>query len=399
MKRSFFGTLSSFFAVYGIIFIPFPFYLIQVQQSVTEFLFGKLIAVVSTNFYGKTLEDTRVYSDSSSMYILVFLLFLLSIVTTFLLSGWRKWPAYKIRVLGIIYTICIYYLALQLLKYGFDKLFKNQFYLPEPNILFTPVGRLDKDLLYWTSMGTSHFYSVFMGVLEVLAAALLLFRRARVVGLLMSLVIMINVVAVNIGFDIGVKLFSFFLLFLTIFLLVPFTKNLYRVLTEQPVTLHSSPSQPLSFFRSFLKCFVIGIMLLEVLYPFFITMNFNGDRAKRPYLHGAYEVKEMISGKDTLSAGNFPVKRFFIHSRGYMIFQDQMENMEDFKFDYDLATNAYRLTDYQLKKIPIGIQYNEKDSMIALQYLKGGDAVRLKAKAIDWRLLPALNKGFHWTTD
>lgn len=400
MKRSFLQAVASFFALYGIIFIPFPFYLIKVQLAVTEFLFGKLIAFVSTNLFGRALPDTRVFSDSSPMYLLVFILAVLSTVTALLLASWRKWPEYRTRVLAIIYTICIYYLALQLLKYGFDKVFKNQFYLPEPNILYTPVGHLDKDLLYWTSMGTSHFYSVFMGVLEVFAAGFLLFRKLRVIGLLMSLAIMTNVVAVNLGFDIGVKLFSIFLLFLTIFLLIPFARNLYRVLTQQSVTiLPASESKRGPFLRYFLKCFVIGLMLLEVLYPFVRTMNFNGDLAKRPYLHGAYQVEEMTSGFSTLTPGTFPVKRLFIHSDGYMIFQDEEENMKDYKFRYNSGDSVHFLTDYQAQKIPVFIQYNGKDSQLILKFINRGDSVSLKAKAIDWRSLPALKKGFHWITD
>ena len=50
-------------------------------------------------------------------------------------------------------------------------------------------------------------------LLEILAAVLILIKRTRLMGLLLSLGILINVVAVNFGFDISVKLFSLFFFF------------------------------------------------------------------------------------------------------------------------------------------------------------------------------------------
>src|SRR5205085_9499653 len=117
----------------------------------------------------------------------------------------------------IIYQLFIYYLCLQLLKYGVDKIFKNQFYLPEPNTLFTPAGMLDKDILYWSTMGTSYGYNIFLGSLEIAAALFILIKRTRLIGLLLSLGILINVTEVNFGFDISVKLFSLFLLFFNLY--------------------------------------------------------------------------------------------------------------------------------------------------------------------------------------
>ena len=103
-------------------------------------------------------------------------------------------------------------LAFFLLRYGFDKLFKHQFYLPEPNTLYTPVGLLSKDILFWTSMGTSHSYNVFMGLIEIIPAFLLFFKRTRMLGGLISFAVLLNVLMINIGFDITVKILSSFLL-------------------------------------------------------------------------------------------------------------------------------------------------------------------------------------------
>jgi len=403
MKRSFAHTVASFFAFFCVLFIPFPFNITTIQVSITDFIFGKLIGATSSTVFGKTLSDTRVYSDTISMYILVLLLFILAILVSLLLLRIKKGQLYRGRVVSIFYSLFFYYLALQLLKYGVDKIFKNQFYLPEPNILYTPLGRVDKDLLYWSSMGTSHFYNVFLGSLEMLAALFILIKRTRLVGLVMSLAILLNVVAVNFGFDISVKLYSLFLLFLTVYLLIPYCSRLYQLFSEKPVSLKplfvTVMIKKRVFLSAFLKWLALGLICAEVFYPFFKSGNFNGDTAKKPYLHGAYEVKQMIAGTDTLAIERLPLKRFFIHKDSYMIFQDQDDRMQDYKLSYDKEKGIFVLTDYEFKQTAIWFHYRQADSILTLKYFSNGNDQEISGKAVDWRKLTVLQKGFHWTVD
>mgnify|MGYP001596322252 CR=1 FL=1 len=403
MKRGFVKQVASFFAFLCVVFIPFPFNITKVQSPVTDFIFGRLIGLVAENVFGKKLPDTHVHSDTFSMYILVLLLFIFAIIISLLLLRIKKWSLYQDRFFVFFYQLFFYYLALQLLKYGLDKIFKNQFYIPEPNTLYTPLGRISKGLLYWSSMGVSHFYNVFLGSLEALAAICILIKRTRLVGLLISLVVMLNVVAVNFGFDISVKLYSLFLLYLTIYLLAPYFSRLYRLLLQKAGTFIPA-SDPVVLFRNsflsaFLKWLVAGIICVETFYPFIKTKNFNGDLAERPYLHGAYQVKQVIAGTDTLAAKDSPVKRFFIHRMGYMIFQDQEDNMQDYKLGYDKDSAVFILTDYQLHRILVPFTYRSSDSILTIQYSKNGKEYKLAGKALDWRKLPAVKKRFHWTSD
>jgi hypothetical protein len=402
-KYSFTYSVASFFVMLGLLFIPFPFHLIIFQQEVVEFIFGGLIRVMAHSVFGAPLKMAGVHSDSVSMYILVLLLFGLAVLISILLRYIKKWKQYNGRFFYIIYTIAGYYLILILLKYGLDKVFKTQFYLPEPNILYTPVGQLDKDILYWSSMGTSRLYNIFTGSIEVLASMLLFFRRTRMAGVLLAIVAMAEVTMINFGFDISVKLYSLFLLFISLYLLHPFYRRLFQVFFT-PFKMIGPAAQPPSavvhpFWKVFLKCTVTGFILLEGFYPYFKASNFNDDITERPYLHGAYGVTQMIAGTDTLVNSDLLIKRFFIHRNGYIIFQDQQDRMRDYKFDYDAATNKYTLTDYQLKTTKLDAWYNERDSMLTIKYLKDDQPVQLRGKALNWRKLPVLQKSFHWTVD
>lgn len=334
------------------------------------------------------------------MYVLLLILFILSILVTLILSRLKNWDKYKERILQFIYMFICYYLALQLLKYGLDKVFKNQFYVPEPNTLYTPMGKVPRDLLYWSSMGTSHFYNVFLGAIEIIAALFLLIKRTRLIGLLLSFFIMMNVIAINFGFDISVKAFSLLLLLFTIYLLIPYFNNLYQFFLAKRT---GEIIQPVGktvlvrnrFLAGFLKCFAVGIILLEAFYPFFRSGNFNGDISKRPYMHGAYEVKQFVAGTDTLLPNNFPVRRFFIHKDNYMIFQGVNDEMVDYKLLHDAGKQQYALVDYNMKKEPIWLEYNAADSTLQVSFKLD----QLTGKALDWRKLPALKKEFHWAVD
>ena len=401
MKRSFGQQVASFFAFYCILFIPFPFSLFKGQSAVTDFLFGRLIGFTSQNLFGMTRVHTRVSSDTVSMYILVLLLFLLSLFSVGILSNIKKWEKHREKIILFFYSVSRYYLALLLLKYGLDKVFKNQFYVPEPNTLYTPMGRVEKDLLFWSSMGTSWLYSFFLGALELLASVFILIKRTRLVGLLMSFMIMLNVVSINFGFDISVKLFSLFLLFLSGYLLAPYWQPLVHFFLQRKTTgIDTTVNKSRKTFGFiFLKWVVIGLMLLEALYPFITRKDLNGDLVKRPYLHGAYEVKLVLADNDSIPLISSPVKRLFVHRKGYMIFQDQKDAMQDFKLSFDKSGSVIILTDYQLHQTRVPFSYNTSDSVLVLHYLVAGKEYQLTAKALDWKKLPAVQKGFHWTTD
>ena len=396
-------TAIAVFLLLGIVFIPFPFHLISFQQPFTDIVFGKLIDIIATSFFGIHLKETIVYSDSASMYVLVFLLLFLSLIISLLLNCIKKLEQYQKKYLDFLSVLVCYYLILMLMKYGLDKVFKTQFYLPEPNTLYTPLGLIDKDLLYWTSMGTSRLYNIFAGSAEVLAALLILSRRTRMAGLFLACASLVHVTAINFGFDISVKLYSLFLLILSLYLLFPYSRRLYSFFfTNQnilPAPQKGAVLIKTPFSAVFVKCFIAGLILFESLYPYLKANNFNDDTAKRPYLHGAYEVKQMVSGVDTLSPSNLPVKKIFIHRNGYMIFQDQQDRMQDYKLNFDINTYEYILTDYKLHTIRISMDYAEKDSILTVRFNQGGKEQQITGKSLDWRKLPVLRRSFHWTID
>ncbi|MDP2386691.1 MAG: hypothetical protein Q8M29_10000 [Bacteroidota bacterium] len=390
------------FSLLFVLFVPFPYYLFPFQEQVNAFLFTKPLIALSPHLFHIRYSSNIISSDSTLMYTLVIVLFTTALITaTFLL---RLSETKKLKLYTLIRTLLIYFLAMQLLKYGFDKLFKTQFYLPEPNTLYTPFGMLDKDILYWSTVGVSHGYNVFSGLLEIIAGLLILFRRTRILGLMFAIAILLHICALNFSFDISVKLFSLFLLFISTVLLSPYIKSIHTffihkkfagVVVEDNQSLFAKSKSV----KTGIKFFIIGLIVMEALYPAITSGNFNDDKTPRPFMHGAYEVKEVLMNDSLIRPVDFPIKKIFIHRNNYIIFQNQRDEMQDYKLEVDQLKSKLVLTDYSLKQIDLTYSYSAKDSMLVFDYYEKKIKFNVRAKTLNWKKLPALKRGFHFRSD
>jgi uncharacterized membrane protein YphA (DoxX/SURF4 family) len=369
-------TAAGLFLVLCIVFVPFTFNLFPYQQVITEFIFGKL------------LPNNTISSDSKGMYKLVLVLFIVALLAITIITLAKTRLENLQRINSICYTICIYYLAVIFIKYGFDKVFKSQFYQPEPNTLYTRLGNLDKDILYWSTIGSSYLYNIVTGSIEILAAILLLIKRTRALGIVLLLVVLSQIVLINFAFDISVKLFSLLLLCMAGYVAMPYLRNWIRVLLGKKIN---------RIFTVYLKLVVIGLLFLEGAYSYIKSNNFNDDKAARPYLHGAYKVSQVISNSDTLQRTEHPFKRFYVHRNGYIIFEDNNENMQDFKLQNNSITKQLQLTDYSGNNT--SIKYNVKDSLITLNYTLNNKFCTIQAELLNLKKMNLLKDDFNWTVN
>ena len=354
--------------------------------------FEPLISFSGETFFG--LENgfpPSISSDSIGLYVHVFNLVALSM----LVSGAIQLTNFKTNVNLRLYTsyILIYYISLKLLIYGFDKMFKAQFFLPEPNTLFTPLKDISKDLLYWSTMGVSRSYSIFLGVMEVLTACLLLFKKTRLLGILIGIGVMGNVVAVNFSFNISVKVFSLFLLGGFLVLLSPYFRFLYGLFFKQK--LGDFPIQTESFLRmnpkikKGLKMLLILLFFAEALNPFLRTQNFNDDNSPRPKFHGAYQVVNY----------NSEIKNVFVHRHGYLIFQDQKDKFQDFQLEVDSVNQKLLLFNYRDKKrYEIAYEF-DNNSLIHISGRIHNFEFDMTLLKQNWKDAQLLQNEFNWTTE
>ena len=290
---------------------------------------------------------------------------------------------YAFNIDIFLHTIIAYILSFFLLKYGIDKLLLQQFYIPKPNTLFTPIGELSKDILFWTSMGTSTTYNWFMAVLEIIPGILLLHPKTRQLGALIGAGVLLNVFMINVGFNISVKLFSFYLLASSIYLIQPALLKLFQFLVlRKKVQLNPELSllQDKLITKRILKSVVICFIALEITIPYLNQPNVQNE------FIGAYELESpgLIFGQQ--------VKRIYIHSKDFILIENTDGCFTDLKSS---ITGNYI---YLLNK-KMGFQINRKDDLIEFRSIGNNEGISIITKRIDINKLPLMQDDFHWTVE
>ena len=120
-------------------------------------------------------------------------------------------------------------LALTMLRYGMQKVMVMQMQPLSPHQLLAPLGLHTPRQLLWAFMGAAPAYQVFTGLLEVFAGLLLFVPRLMTLGALLTVAVMANVFALNVAYDVEVKLFACQLLVMAGFLLLPDLRRLADV--------------------------------------------------------------------------------------------------------------------------------------------------------------------------
>ena len=170
-------------------------------------------------------------------------------------------------------------LAIALVNYGSYKIFPAQF--PEPSLsrLVQRYGNTSPTNLLWTFMGASPVYSWFAGFVELLGALLLLIPGLATLGALMAFGALTNVLMLNFGYDVAVKLATIHWLVMAAFIMAPDIEALTNFFV-----LHRSAqasSEPPLFQRKWLQ-------LAAVTLPLVFGLLFIGFRLHRSQQLAAY---------------------------------------------------------------------------------------------------------------
>ena len=102
----------------------------------------------------------------------------------------------------ILHTLARYFLATVILMYAIAKILGTQFSSP-PSIWDKSIGELSGFQLTWFFYGYSFWYGVFIASSQIIAAFLLFFKKTTRLGIVLYLSIMINILAVDIAYEIN----------------------------------------------------------------------------------------------------------------------------------------------------------------------------------------------------
>lgn len=397
-----------FFVLFVVLFIcsfSFPHTFIpDIGKRLSPF-FEKLVVFCDDHLFQlKRPYTQKIISDSTGMYVDVFVVFVLSGVISLVWDVVDKKQRNYDRFLYWFIVFVRYYLAMQLLHYGFNKLFKWQFYVPEPNTMFTAVGNTSPDLLYWSVMGISRPYTMFSAVLEVMAASMLLFKRTSFAGALLAFAVMVNVVVINFSYDISVKVYSLFLVLLSVVIIAPESGRLLGLIgVKFAGSRHEYEAAKWKggFYKA-VKLIVVVLIFVDNINPYAKAGDFNHDKAAKPLLYGAYAVNRFVRNGDTLApllTDEYRWKRVFVHSRGYFITQGMNDDMVDYRLSYDTRNKKIVLEKYGVKEPAVLDYITRGDTSLILWGVIHNDSVWVETQRIDLNQLPVMQGGFHWTID
>lgn len=344
---------------------------------------------ISVTVFGGTILAEATTSDSAAQFAQAAILLILAVGIGLILLKQKRYSHSSIH--SFLNASAAYILAFFLFKYGFDKLFQFQFYPAEPNTLHTPLGSLSKDILFWSSMGTSASYNTFMGLIEVIPGFLLLHHRTRLLGGLIALGVLVNVLAINFSFDITVKLLSMYLVILSIYVISPFLKNMFSFFVLQTESSIKSEKRInlRPKIRLMVKSLVVVLLFTEVLISYVQIGFFNGREMEKIAHFGSYEVKTA----DSEMLGIKQVKRIHIHSKGYLILEDSKGHFSDFPIR--IAPDQSIIVGEQ--NCRIFVVNTRGNAEFRLQ--KDSGEQHISTQKINLDTLPARDDSFHWTVD
>ena len=206
-------------------------------------------------------------------------------------------------------TIIRYRLAIGVFAYGFIKLFPVMSPYPSISNLNTEYGYYTDWKIFALSLGVVPGYESFLGLVEVLAAALLLYRRTASIGAFILLFFIGNIFFSNLAYDGGEYMYSFYLFTLAV---AVFSYDADRLYT---LTIGGKPASPNTFkplFKEKLKYIRIGLkafvlLFFVLLYGTQVSQVYHKGGYKYPVskglpnAEGIYNVSSFVINKDTLA--------------------------------------------------------------------------------------------------
>ncbi|GAB5418305.1 MAG: hypothetical protein Crog2KO_24050 [Crocinitomicaceae bacterium] len=330
------------------------------------------------------LSDTYSFSDSLHLYVQTAFLGGFAAIISFVLLRKDKVK----QIVPWLRTILAFILAFLLIKYGLEKWTQLQFPAPPPNILHSEVGTLDKDILFWSLMGTSKAYAGFMGFVEIFAGLLLFFRKTRLIGGFFALGIFANVFALNVGFDITVKLLSLALLLTSLYIITPSLRSLYQLLSSKEVDpIQSRHIEIKPIMHRLLKGVAVTLILLECILPLF-DKNFSipSDKSLN---HQTYAVVATQHYPDGIAPLNY--KHLHFHPHGFLITETFDGQFQSYPIQHPEGANQFKLN---------------KSSHAIVVVRNGDEWIFIQKNQLLWRCkrvrneaLPLLQDDFHWTVE
>lgn len=315
------------------------------------------------------------------------------------------------------YWLCLiirYFIILNGITYGVIKMFGLQMPFPSLSQLATPLGDFLPMRFSWMFVGYSPSYQFFSGSIEVLAAVLLLFRKTATAGILVATGVFLNVMMLNLSYDIPVKINSIALVLLCLYLLLMELPRLYFFFFKQEA--RPSPVFIFPFTKKWQRYTAAGIKWVFILLVIFLEIKRDREtkqaRASRPHpvqiQQGIYDVLLQVNSGDTISAAGpdsvyWQNIVFDIGNTGSIKATDsrfmQRYGRGYFSFAIDTFGHYLTMTPVSGGKVIAHFSYQFRDSItLELNSYPKSDSMHLLIRR-RIKPFPLSEKPFHWVSE
>lgn len=331
-------------------------------------------------------------------------------------------------------VIVRYALGVAMVAYGLAKILHVQ--MPPPHLakLVQPLGESSPTSLLWILMGSSAAYSAFTGAMELLGGVLLFNRRTTTLGALVSFASLGHVVALNLSYDVSVKIWSMNLMALSLVLIVPEARRLLNVFVL------NRESEPVDYGGALFRnartgrvAFRVGMVCLAITLGVRVIGLVNARArfySRTPMaLHGIYEVESFMSNGEAVppaltEAGRW--RTLVIERSGLASIRLMNDEVQDYLTMVDAANStvafvanpdttvttagatrlAYdpRIIQDRFRqavevegRASLTLGYSGPDAgSLTLRGWWGTDSLDVRMSRIDESEFLLLNRGFHW---
>ncbi len=297
--------------------------------------------------------------------------------------------------------------ASQMFDYGMAKVIPTQMPAPSLITLVEPVGNLSLQGLLWTSIGASQSYQIFTGVAEVLGGVLLLLPRTTVLGAITCLAVMIQVFVLNMTYDIGIKLISFHLTLMILYLLAPELPRLWNLLVLDRGAGASTQPQLFRTPRANRTAAVAQIVFGVYLLGMYTSISWGywygqgGGGSPRSPLYGIWNVKELsIDGQvrpPDLNDYDRRWRRVIFDDPDTMVFQRTDDSFARYGAAIDVGSKTVELTKGRSRNWRSSFTFRRSAAdRLTLDGGMDGYRVHLELQLVERDTFRLLNSRFRW---
>ena len=281
-------------------------------------------------------------------------------------------------------------LAAQMFYFGMAKIIPTQFVPPALTTLVQPIGNMPLSTLLWVFMGSSTPYQVFTGSAEIAAGILLFCPRTAALGALLALADMIQVFALNMAYDVGLKQLSFHFIVMALIVLAPDLRRLVTALVRRDERRHGAQ---VAFGIYLLTTFT----LLQI--PRWTSPD--GPAHPRSALYGIWEIDELSVDAEVhpavLNDYDRRWRRAIFDYPDRMAFQRADDSLARYGVSIDTNSRMLTLSKGNSRTWSANFSFERpSDDELILDGTMDGHSIRMHLLLVGLDTFPLLNSRFRW---